>query len=347
MPNRKQACTYDTSDADIVLFIPGLFGFGNSSIPQPSHAIKQCAKILSKANFFPNAASFNTTLFNLYNMPIQPNLDYPSAALCRFSEENISNEDAWMYADPVSLFADRTGLIMRPKLQLNEKEVNELVSDLHPLFLEYHIELLTPTPTRWYLKLKETPKIMTYETSQVVGKDINHYLPKGADSLFWLRLLNETQMTLHNAPANQARTIADRPTINSLWFWGGGNLPNPSKRIWDSVYTDNSIAKGLAKLSATPCYPLPNRLTELDVSAGKRQCIILTDALAYVQHYQPENWLIFLDEVVEKWLSVLKKHLRTGRIKQAYIITEKGAFYLNSYSFLKFWRNPVVNKLFS
>lgn len=81
-------------------------------------------------------------------------------------------------------------------------------------------------------------------------------LPRSKQARQWLSLWSEAQMVLHQSPVNQARQARGQPTVNSVWLWGGGNLPTPVDNTHTAVYADDPFAQGLAKALNILCLPL-------------------------------------------------------------------------------------------
>jgi hypothetical protein len=97
---------------------------------------------------------------------------------------------------------------------------------LAPLFGDEGMALDAPHPGRWYLRLPAGAEAPRFPHPRVVlGDDLSLHLPRGPEARRWLRLLNESQVLLHHADFNRARAVRGLPPINSLWFWGGGQLP--------------------------------------------------------------------------------------------------------------------------
>ena len=68
--------------------------------------------------------------------------------------------------------------------------------------------------------------------------------PDGA--INWMRLQNELQMVLHAHPVNAAREDAGKPTINGVWFWGGGVMPKLVRPHYDLIDGSDALLGQLA-----------------------------------------------------------------------------------------------------
>lgn len=58
---------------------------------------------------------------------------------------------------------------------------------------------------------------------------LTDYLPMSDDCSDWRRMWHALQMELAQLPENTAREAAGQPTINCLWFWGGGECWDTSR----------------------------------------------------------------------------------------------------------------------
>ena len=72
-------------------------------------------------------------------------------------------------------------------------------------------------------------------------------MPQHPEARFWRRILNEIQVALHNCPVNIRRRQSGKQEINSVWFWGGGFIPDASPHdLIETVYSNNPVTRGLA-----------------------------------------------------------------------------------------------------
>jgi hypothetical protein len=134
----------------------------------------------------------------------------------------------WLRADPVNLDLQRDQLLLAT-VQVGSEEAAALCASLNEHFAGQDMEFFAPHPQRWYVRLDALPRISTAPLSQVVGGDVRRALPEGEDAARWHQLFNEIQMLLHAHPLNEAREARGEPTVNSVWFWGGGCDTLPAK----------------------------------------------------------------------------------------------------------------------
>src|SRR5690606_21148107 len=72
----------------------------------------------------------------------------------------------------------------------------------------------------------------------------------------WRSLLSEAQVVLHNHPWNARRAERGLAPVNSLWFWGGGALPDQVTTTSVAVRSDEALLRALATRAGVPVSPV-------------------------------------------------------------------------------------------
>ena len=173
-------------------------------------------------------------------------------------------------------------------LQLTQDDVDALLPALRPLFGDAGFALDAPAPSRWYLRLP--PGCADCRRSPIrttrSARTCSTICPSGADGRAiarrWRALLSEAQVVLHNHPWNAQRAAPGKPPINSLWFWGGGVLPDSRRSDAHArVAADDSLLRALATSAKAEASRLAGRdsrsrdadvLVDLRGSATCRSC---------------------------------------------------------------------------
>ncbi len=184
------------------------------------------------------------------------------AALTRVVDGGI--EDAglsgWLRADPAYIRPDINGarlLATGDTLGIDAGDVEALLPALRPLFGDTGFTLDAPNPGRWYLRLPRDAKLPDFATpAHALGEDVFEHIPGGAEARRWRVLSSEAQVLLHNHPHNAARAARGKPPINSLWFWGGGVLPDHVTSTSPTLYSDDPLLQGLAHVAKLIAMPL-------------------------------------------------------------------------------------------
>jgi hypothetical protein len=191
---------------------------------------------------------------------------WPVAALTRQLDAGDADASAWLRADPARVAPDMTGARMLAHgdaLALTEEDVAQLLPALRPLFGDAGFPLDAPHPSRWYLRVpKDAPLPVFAPVDEVLGDDLFAHLPEGEAGRRWRALLTEAQVTLHNHPWNAQRVAQGKLPVNSLWFWGGGVLPDSVRTSFRQVKGNEVLLRALA--SAAGVAPVYSDSEEVD-----------------------------------------------------------------------------------
>ena len=180
---------------------------------------------------------------------------WPVAALTRQRDAVDAAGSLWLRADPAWVRPDISGARLfacGEGLQPTQEDCDALLPALRPLFGDAGFPLDAPAPSRWYLRLPPGSKLPAFtDPSDALGADVFEFLPAdaGGDIVLgrrWRSLLNEAQVMLHNHPWNARRAAAGKPPINSLWFWGGGTMPDRVHSGFGQVETDDVLLAAFA-----------------------------------------------------------------------------------------------------
>jgi hypothetical protein len=253
---------------------------------------------------------------------------WPVAALTRQHDAVDAAHAAWVRADPVYIRPDINGarlLAHGPALQLGREDAQALLPALKPLFGDTGFPIDAPTPDRWYLRLPLGAKLPRFaEPADALGADVFDHLPEGDEGRRWRALLSEAQVVLHNHEWNARRVASGRPPVNSLWFWGGGVLPDHVRGAHAVVQSDDVLVHALASAAGTTPTPLPNALVPPDADTA---CDLrgLRDAQA-LQH---------------EWLAPALAMLQARRLDALVLDFSDGTgFRLERGQRWRFWRRP-------
>jgi hypothetical protein len=260
---------------------------------------------------------------------VQKQKDWPLAAVSLLGEEGAVQDGCWMRADPVHLVLQRDSFSLAETvpLKISPHDSQLLVTALHKHFSPEGMEFYLAKSGAWYVHMDAQPDVSTTLPLTAAGRDINEYLPHGADAANWNRLLNEVQMLLHDHPVNQAREAAGELAVNSIWPSGGGMLPVAREAEHRVIFSNDFLVNGLGILSKSSCQILPG------------------DMSAILRHpANDEAWLV-LDgsgNVEERWFAPTLAALRQrkiGRLVMSFAVRDQVLNVIVQPSDLwKFWR---------
>jgi hypothetical protein len=256
-------------------------------------------------------------LCSLFGLERESGYSLPVAPLTRLADTGKADAGYVMRADPVHLRADQSCLRLfeAHSFRVSQDEASQLTAAINELYVDSGWRLEPIRPQRWYLSLPQAPAITTFPLARVAGQDIDPCLPQGAAATEWHRLLNEIQMLLHSHPVNAARERRGEPVINSLWFWGGGLLPQDVHATISQHITDHALGIGLAMLADIPRRGLPAEANDLLTISLPGVNLVVNDVLQWPAQYgDVEHWLDCLQQLEEGWFSPLLTALRRGEL---------------------------------
>jgi len=250
---------------------------------------------------------------------------WPVAALTRQLDSDDAAHGGWLRADPVRIAPDAAGARMMAHgeaLELTGEDVAQLLPALRPMFGDAGFTLDAPHPSRWYLRVPREARLPAFApVEEVLGDDLFAHLPEGDAGRRWRALLSEAQVTLHNHPWNAQRVAQGKPPVNSLWFWGGGVLPDFVRTRFRQVKGSEVLLRSLAKAAG------------VDADGGDDGHI---DALIDLRHLRS------LDLLARDALQPLLAALARGELDALTLDFEDGAiFQLQRNQRWRFWRKPM------
>ncbi len=225
-------------------------------------AIPAFAKLAARADRFDAEPGEDARLKEAFDVLPRPNLPhgFPVAALTRDLDVGDAQISAWLRADPGFLRPDMASarLLACGDLGLTQAEADEFIKPLRTLFGDLGVMISAPSPSRWYVEMARETRLPPFSPpANVLGDDLFQHLPEGDLGRRWKHLLNESQTVLHNHPLNAERIRAGKLPVNTLWFWGGGTLPDTVRLNKDVrfVYSQDPLVRALAKRVPVACEP--------------------------------------------------------------------------------------------
>ena len=322
------------------LVIPGLLGplpeLKESRIELPDCHILR--KWLSRSNKIQTSSNgYYDLLAELFSVDKSYSITHASA----LTDQCECSEGFWLRADPVHFKADRDHAILidHQKLDVSQSEADILVDVFNRHFKEDGIRLLSTNPYRWYLCSDQKFDIGTTRLEDAVGRNVNHFLPKGEYALKWRSFLNEVQMLFHMREINAQREQQGKLTINSLWLWGEG-LENklPTTAPYDWIMTNEPVALGFAISSGCEIAPADISLDHL-LDRNNNGLIVLDDVMGPASYGDVQAWSDALDFICQQWPDLLSNYLKKGRVTEINLYSANGQmFKITRNNLRKFWK---------
>ena len=226
---------------------------------------------------------------------------WPMAAMLRQYEAGDAGGATWLRADPGFVRAEMMGarLMAWGDLGLSAEEADALLAPLRPLFGDVGFPISRTTPEHWYLQLPPDARLPAFSLpTDALGGQLLAHLPDGDESRRWRQLGNEAQIVLHNHPLNARRASEGRPPVNTLWFWGGGRLPDSVRARWRAVLGPDDELAALARLASVGTTPAEAGDVLVDLRRVRDPALLesaLRDALRLLPRRHAELVLDFAD----------------------------------------------------
>ena len=253
------------------------------------------------------------------------------AALSRQDDCGDAAGSAWLRADPAHVRADMTTARMLAcgELGLDAAECAAIARELKPLFGDAGFEFDAPRSDRWYLRAPSGSQLpQCASPDHAMGDDLKLHLPEGASGRRWRQLFNDAQVILHNHPVNARRAARGAVSVNSLWFWGAGQLPGFVRSALGGVLSERAEIRALARLAGLS----PETL-------GGTKWLEVLDAAAPASAVLLDLVELRDSALQDDWLAPLETALAGGRIDQLMLRFASGErFCIRRSDRWRFWR---------
>jgi len=329
------------------LLIPQLFACTDAAHVRAT----ELETLLARSEQRACTADSDVLLFELFGLAPDGTRNPPVAALTHAVDAETGS-GYWLRADPCYMRADNNRVLMMGNafLNIDPSEADALAHELAPLFRAYDWQFSAPWPKRWYLRLPADPGISWHSLSAVCGQDIHRFLPghttAGTDAKLWRRILNEAQMILHHSPVNHEREARGDLPVNSLWFWGGGTLPQISSTRFAQVWSNGALEQGLAKHFALPCAPSPTDAAvwlARAVLPGEHLVAVepLSDSVHYAAPHHTDVENTSIESLNRAWFAPLLAALKARDLASLHLYAGSGSvFHATSKSVARWWKRP-------
>lgn len=311
-----------------VFLLPAWSSFGRQRLSP------ELAKTLARADVLARAPEGRAAqlLRHFSSVPAH----WAPAALTRQVDVGDAAGSAWLRADPAHVRPDINGarlLGIGERLSLSQADVDALLPALKPVFGDSGFALDAPTPSRWYLRLHREAKFPQFSApDEALGEDLFEHQPDGPESRRWRALLNEVQIVLHNHPWNTQRAERGLVSINALWVWGGGVLPDSVTSAIAQVRSVDDLLRALVRVAGGEAQTLP-----ADFAAAP----FVADTLVDLRHGRD------LAALQRDWLLPAVEAVRSGKLEALTLDAADGiGSRLTKSQRWRFWRGawspPVV-----
>lgn len=254
----------------------------------------------------------------------------------QYAEEiNFGGYTSYLVVEPTHLRADRDRLLIAESelLQLSDSEAQEIISSLNEHFAG-EIEVRLYRDDLWILGCNfQLDDMQSYPIVDIVGENIDEFMPTGSARIKLHGLLNEIQMLLFMHPINQQRNEENLLAINSLWLWD--KRPTTLPFELKDVVSNNS--------------QLGHPVTDLQHDLSIHNVLIWDKAYYPAQYRDSFAWVKNIHEIETHLAPLLLAVLKAKHYTQLniWIPSLKGTscFQLGKFDLYKFWRRKTFTEL--
>ena len=330
------------ASVELVLLVPGLLGPAGAGADDPDAAralldgldLDGLDRLLARAvdSVEPDSdGSIEALAFRSFGQAAPPaGADWPVAAVTALVDRTAPQGGFRMRADLVHLRADIADLVLfdAADADISNDESRSLARTVNDALRPEGPFIDAAHPNRWYVALDAPARMTTTPLTMAVGERVSTVMPRGRDAPLWHRWMNEVQMALHECPANIERERRGAAPINSVWVWGAGRLPPaaeapaPFVRVW----SDDALARGLARHAGVECAPPPAGASEWLSRAPRpgAHLVVVDDLFPAVRRADLEAWRAGLASVSASWAKPLLGALDRGAVARISIREEHG-----------------------
>lgn len=214
-----------------------------------------------------------------------------------------ANDGGWLLAEPVHLEADRDSLVLSTadSLAIAASEAAALVDALNAHFAQDGLRFHLGAPGRWYAQCAPGEIPMTFAPAEARRGRMIERMPQSSGALNWRAMQNEIQMLLFAHPVNQAREERRQPTINGVWFWGGGAMPTLAHPRYDALAAEDPLARALAKRAGID----PVTPAHAAIAGHDRVLAVLDGPLRHADAGDFPGWSAELERLDREWFAPL------------------------------------------
>jgi len=331
--------------SELHIIVPGICGPLAETQSLKNHkGVEQWVQSLAKAKTSTSSTSAYDALSEIFNLDVEG--DFPSAAFELIGNDLYDQKKHYMHADPVHLQADMDHAILTSPedLDVTALETAGLCDALNSHFSQDEISFLSLADNRWFVETKNKIQMTTTPLSEAIGRNVNFILPEGEDAMHWKQLLTEAQMLMFSHDVNQNREIRALQLINSLWFYGVGDLPVIEDQAChvNSICGNQAMLKGLARHVRCKYFMLPDSADEYfknlsDSSSGSVNVIHLAELQHLVNYTDVSIWTENLLELLESWIYPLIRMAHKNNINVVLYPCNKKQYHFSKHDYLRFW----------
>ena len=263
----------------------------------------------------------------------------------------------WFVLQPVHLHVARDHLVLTDprQLGLSEPDARALFAAARGAFDEAGLTLHFGSADFWFVRADRHRDLQTATPDATCGRNIDIWMPQGDSARAWRKLQNEVQMAWYGHPVNDAREQRRAHPVNSLWLWGGAEVPaagtvaarSAASPALDSLLGFSGWLAGFAEYAPTSD---PQPVAQAVLAQPASQSLLMLDIL--IEPALAGDWGRWLEcwhNLETRWFAPLLAALGDGRLDRISLLLGDGNrlrdYAVTRNSLRKFWAKPALARM--
>lgn len=259
----------------------------------------------------------------------------------------------WFILQPVHLHVARDHLVLTDprQLSLSEADARALFVAAQSAFNEAGLALHYGSADYWFMRADRHRDLQTSTPDATCGRNIDIWMPQGDSARAWRKLQNEVQMAWYGHPVNEAREERRAHPVNSLWLWGGAEVPtDPASASAPALDTLLGFSGWLAGFAEPGRTADPQPVAEAALAKAAPNSILMLDTL--IEPALASDWGRWLEcwhDLETRWFAPLLAALSDGRLDRLSLLLSDGnrlrECAVTRHSLRKFWAKPTLTRM--
>lgn len=286
------------------------------------------SKLLSRAKLVKHTLSYSDFVYSSH-------LGNESLARAYANQLGLTDYKGYVLAEPTHLRVDRDRLLIAETelLQLSEDESRQIIALINQHFagelMVYYVQ-----DNLWLMGINlDLADLTSYPIVDIIGENVDEYLPLGKSRLHLHRIMNEIQMLFFDMPLNQLRNEDGLLVVNSLWLW--------DKKLSALPFSLSNVVSNNAQFGEL--------LTNLALQIRHTNTLIIDKAYYPAQYRDSFAWVSALHEIENNLLAVVYNQLKSGVLGEINIwlpgLNSTIQYKIRRRDLWKFWHNKSFEEI--
>jgi len=301
------------------LVLPGFFrAFQLTELDHNVEVKSQLQWLISKSDYIKDSLSPS---------PFIPDEYLSDLSLAAYEQPHSAAGTMSFYADPINLEIKSDHLAAYPVTISGSdiEKIERIVKEFNQYFSEDGIILSYENKGKFIIRCDRDDSVVTEPVYSIYDRDIKHFLPKGSDATFWIRVFNDIQMFFHHYIDIEQRSFSNG-VLNGFWLWGNGvhKDSNESEILNKSaVISDCSWVGGYCE-----SHKLNKTNLESICDTDETEFTIIDEGLLISSSCGDfSDWSIALSKIEEEVIEPLINLLKNNVISSINVIDSKDSYY--------------------